>query len=79
MSSDLLCQTSTMTDFDVSKLSLKGVEQLTEQCEHLIYSHKAALEDYELYIECQTELARRGAGTQRPPFANGLRARFISG
>ena len=77
MSSDLLCQTSTMTNLDVSKLSLKGVEQLTAQCEYLIYSHKAVLEDYELYIECQTELAKRGADTQAP-FAGATGTQFLS-
>ena len=68
--------TTFTSNVDVSKLSLSGVEQLTERCEHLIYSHKAALEDYELYIRCQTELARRNPNLQ-PGFANGT-AQFIN-
>ena len=62
---------------DVSKLSLRGVEQLTERCEHLIYSHKAALEDYELYIKCQAELAKRDTDLQ-PGFAASGTAQFIN-
>ena len=67
--------TSSTTDVDVSKLSLKGVEQLTERCEHLIHSHKAALEDYELYIACRTELSKRNA--PEPVFAGGSSLHFI--
>lgn len=68
-----------MTNVDVSKLSLKGVEQLTQHCEHLIHSHKADLSDYELYIECQTELVRRSANAKKLPFAGSPIAQFVSG
>ncbi len=69
--------TSNTIHVDISKLSLKSVEQLTERCEHLIHSHKAVLEDYELYIECQAELAKRGADTRRH-YAGSLSPHFIN-
>lgn len=65
-----------MTNVDVSKLSLKGVEQLTEHCEHLIHNHKADLGDYALYIQCQTELVKRS--TDKPMFVQGLVPQFIN-
>ncbi|CAN5902084.1 hypothetical protein BH24DEI2_BH24DEI2_16120 [soil metagenome] len=65
-----------MTNVDVSKLSLKGVEQLTEHCEHLIHNHKADLGDYALYIQCQTELVKRT--TDKPMFVQGLVPQFIN-
>ena len=50
-----------MTDIDVSKLSLSGVRLLVRNCEQLIESAQADLEEYDLYVRCQTELLRRGA------------------
>lgn len=50
-----------MTDVDVSNLSLNGLRLLKRHCETLIESCQADLSEYELYIQCQTELVRRGA------------------
>ena len=44
---------------DMDTLSLQGVEQLTKHCEWLIEHSQADLAEYELYIRCQDELARR--------------------
>ena len=44
---------------DIDNLSLQGVEQLTKHCEWLIENQQADLAEYELYIRCQGELAKR--------------------
>ncbi len=62
-----------MNDIDVSKLSLNGVRLLKRHCQTLIESCQADLIEYELYIQCQTELVRRGA-FGKPPLLGAVRS-----
>ena len=53
----------TINKVDIDNLSLQGVEQLTKHCEWLIEHSQADLAEYELYIRCQKELAKREVET----------------
>ena len=44
---------------DLTNGSLHWLESLSRHCEKLIREQRAGLEEYELYVECQYELARR--------------------
>jgi hypothetical protein len=43
----------------LADLDLHSLELLSRRCEHLIREQRAGLEEYELYVACQYELARR--------------------
>lgn len=49
------------------QLNSKELTLLIRQCEKLMQSHRATLDDYDVFVQCQQELAiRKVATTPRP-------------
>lgn len=50
---------STDVGKQIQQLSTEELAQVISQCEHVIADESAVIEDYEKFIVCQQELARR--------------------
>lgn len=48
-----------MNQNDLKQISVHWLKSLTRHCEKLIKENRAGIEEYELYVRCQVELAQR--------------------